>query len=73
MKNMYQRAFERINQWGFVLRPWNTNSSESRDQMATDGRLPEHTGEENQSTRVQIQCKRGYNESCALSNRLWGR
>ena len=46
MNVIYQEAYDRMKAGGFVLRSWNTNSTELRDQMAYDGRLVEHTCEE---------------------------
>ena len=46
MKVVYQEAYDRMKAGGFILRSWNSNSTELRDQMAQDGRLVKHTCEE---------------------------
>ena len=46
MNDIYQEAYDRMKAGGFILRSWNSNSIELRDQMAHDGRLVEHTCEE---------------------------
>ena len=46
MSKIYQEAYDRMKTGGFILRSWNSNSTELRDQMAYDGRLVEHTCEE---------------------------
>ena len=46
MQYQYQEAYDRMKAGGFMLRSWNSNSNELRDQMANDGRLVEHTCEE---------------------------
>ena len=46
MQELYHLAYERMKAGGFTLRSWNSNSTELRTQMANDGRLVEHTSEE---------------------------
>ena len=46
LQNTYQEAYDRMRAGGFILRSWNSNSYELRDKMAHDGRLVEHTCEE---------------------------
>ena len=46
MKTLYNQAFERMNEGGFKLRSWSSNSIELRDQMKADGRLVEHQSAE---------------------------
>ena len=46
MKEIYQVAYNRMKAGGFLLRSWNSNSDELRDQMTSDGRLVEHSCEE---------------------------
>ena len=46
MQDLYQLTYERMKVGGFTLRSWNSNSTELRGQMADDGRLVEHTSEE---------------------------
>ena len=46
MHKLYELAFERMKNGGFMLRSWNSNSGVLRAQMAADGRLVGHTCEE---------------------------
>ena len=46
MKGLYSLAFERMKNGGFTLRSWNSNSTELREQMASDDRLVEHKCED---------------------------
>ncbi|XP_064104051.1 uncharacterized protein LOC135213882 [Macrobrachium nipponense] len=41
MKNLYKQANDRMEQGGFILRSWNSNCVELREEMASDNRLAE--------------------------------
>ena len=46
MEKLCNMTFDRMKNGGFILRSWNSNSIELRDQMASDDRLVDHKREE---------------------------
>ena len=46
MKDLYNQSYERMKRGGFLLRSWNSNSIELKDQMKADQRLVEHSCEQ---------------------------
>ena len=46
LKQIYDLSFNRMLLGGFTLRSWNSNSHELREQMREDGRLVEHSNEQ---------------------------
>ena len=46
LQHIYHEAYDRMKAGGFTLRSWTSNSHELRHKMAHDGKLVEHTSEE---------------------------